>query len=144
MDYTLTAQGTGAGGLATRAARWALVFVWALGAVKALIDGQFNPAYITLPIACILCLVAVVLLTRRENLPLSNLLATLVAALVLTATALALSVPPDQASIWQLQFSAKLLALLFVRGNLVHAGIGAIAHSAMLVGWALQYDMPLS
>lgn len=144
MDHTVTARGTGAGGLATPAARWALVFAWLMGAVKALVDGQFNPQYVTLPVACLLCLVAAVVLTRREDLPLSGVLATVVTALVLTAMILALSVPPDRASIWQLQFGATLLALLFVRGDLVHAVIGAALHSAIFIVWALWYSMPVS
>lgn len=143
MD-TLTAQGTGAGGLATRGARWALVFAWALGGAKAAVDGQFTLSYLSLPVSCALCLVAVLLLTRRENLPLGSPTATLVAALALVATGLALAAPPEQISIWQLHFTSHLLALLFVRGNPAPAITGAAAHLAMVTAWTVANSLPFA
>lgn len=138
----LTARGIGAGGLATRGARWALVCAWALGGVKAGIDGQLTPSYLTLPMACVLCLVAVFLLTRREDAPLSAPLAALVAALLIVATALALTVPFEEASIWQLHFASYLLALLLVRGNPLPAAIGAVVHFALMLWWTSANEVP--
>lgn len=143
MD-AVTAQGTGAGGLATRGARWALVFAWALGGVKAFIDEQLTPEYFTLPLACTLCLVAVFLLTRRENLPLTGPAATLVTVLLLIALVFTLLAPPEEASIWQVHFTAQLIALLFVRGNPVHAYAGAVAHLAAVAIWASVNSVPLT
>lgn len=141
----LTARTIGAGGLATPGARWALMFAWSMGGVKAVIDGQFTPAYLTLPMACALCLVVVILLTSGEDLPLGRPLASLATALVIVATGLAFAVtPPEEVSIWQLHFVSYLLALLFVRGNPVFAGIGAAIHFAMVTAWVLVNSMPIA
>ncbi|MFT3798920.1 hypothetical protein [Microbacterium sp.] len=141
----MTTRSIGAGGLATGRARWALAFAWALGGVKALIDGHFTAEYPSLPIVCALCLIVVFVVTRRDDAPLSGALAAVSTAILIAATVLALLATPAAVSIWQLHFVAYLLALLFVRGNALAAAVGAATHLILVVAWmALTAATPFS
>lgn len=139
---TLTAQGTGAGGLATRGARWAFLFAWATGGAKAIIDGQFELSSPILLSACVLLLVGMILLTHREDLPLRGLRAIAVPVLALAALALELAVGPDEALVWLLHFAGYLIAALFVRGNPVLGGVAMTVYLVALTGWTFYHGLP--
>lgn len=128
--------GTDAGGLATRGTRWALVFAWVMSGAKTVIDGDAAPSVALLVVAYVLALMAVIVLTRQEDRPLSHPLAASVPVLALAATAIGLMAAPEEAPIGLLHFASYPLALLFVRGNPIAGGVGAAIHVAMVTVWA--------
>lgn len=139
MD-TVTAPGTGAGGLATTGVRWALIFALAMSALKTVIDGRIAPSPVTVALAYLLALVAMILLTHPENRPLHGWYAALVPVCALSATALELLAQPDQAPVWLLHFASYPIALLFVRGNLILGGASALAQLGIVTGWAAWHQ----
>jgi hypothetical protein len=139
---TLTAQATGAAGLATRGARWAFLFAWAMGGAKAIIEGKFDPSSPIILSACVLLLTGVILLTHREDLPLHGLRAVAVPVLALAALGLELAVGPDEALLWLLHFPGYLIAALFVRGNTVLGAVGTGLYLVALTGWIFYHGLP--
>ena len=139
----VTVQGTDAGGLATRATRWALVFAWAMSGAQTIIDGQSAPSVPLLALAYALTLAAVLILTSTGDLRLTGAAALAVPYLALSATAVGLLAAPAVASIGLLHFASYPLALLFIRGNPVLGGVGATVHVAMVAVWVRLHDAGL-
>lgn len=130
------AEGVGAGGLAAPGARWALVFVWAMGSVRRVLDGQPIIPSLWFPIAYTMLLIAVLLLTRRENLPLRCANAILVPSLALGGLVIVQAAQPETPPDWMVYVTAYLMALLFVRGNPVASGVGVLVHLVIVGTWA--------
>lgn len=130
------ARGTGASGLATRAARWAMVFVWATGVARGLLEGVFNPPSPLTVGAHVAVLAGVFLLTDPRDRPLGRARAAGVAVIALAGTYAATTATDSAADVWLLDFSAYLLALMLARGNVGFGLAGGVAQVAYVVAWA--------
>jgi hypothetical protein len=140
----VTAAGTGAAGLATRGARWALVFVWTMGVAKGVIDGRFAHPDPLLMTAYAVALGGALVLTHPVDRPLSGIRAALVPIAALTVTALVLLADVPAQPEWLIDFSAYLLALLIARGNPV-LGLGCgVVQVAGVVLWGIATGRPAS
>ncbi len=124
----LTAGGTGGAGLGTRPARYALITVWALGAVNGVIAGWMGSR--TDLVVYLLALAACVALTGRGDDMLRPAAAALVAGAAVSSGVLLLAVHPLPIGFWPIDFASYLIALLIPRGNIRAATIGA----ALLLG----------
>ncbi|MGM1017518.1 MAG: hypothetical protein ACQEW8_08285 [Actinomycetota bacterium] len=138
MD-SVTAQGTGTGtgaaGLATRGARWALVFVWSCGLAQAVIDGRFTDQLALPLLAFAVALWGAIVLTWRQDRPLTGARAVAVPVAALIVTALALAISRSAEPVWLLDFAAYLLALQLARGNPVMGLGGGAAQVLTVSAW---------
>lgn len=130
-------RGTGAAGLATPAARWAMVFVWVTGVVRGQLEGVFATVAPALVGAHLAVLAGAILLTDRRDGPLARGRGAAVAAIALAATIAAVAATGTAADVWLLDFSAFLLALMLARGGVVAGGAGGAAQIVVVVGWAV-------
>ncbi|MBN9192156.1 hypothetical protein [Microbacterium sp.] len=140
----VTARGTGASGLATRAARWAMVFVWTTGIARGLLEGVFSPPTVLVIAAHAAVLAGVFLLTAPSDRPLGRGRAAAVTAVALAATVVAVVTTTHAADVWLLDFSTYLLALMLARGNPAFGLAGGAGQVLFVVGWGTATAQPPS
>jgi len=133
----IRARGTGASGLATPAARWAMVFVWSTGVVRGTLEGVFAPPAPLTVAAHIAVLAGVFLLTDRRDQPLGPGRGASLVAIALTATVAVVATTSAATDVWLLDFSTYLLALMLARGNVILAACAGAAQILIVVGWAV-------
>ncbi|MHC9043735.1 hypothetical protein ACYX8G_04075 [Microbacterium saperdae] len=141
---TMTSSGTGAAGLATRGARWAMIAVWCCGIAQGVIEGRFAPPAPAYLGALLVALLGAVVLTYRRDEPLRGLRAWAVPAATLTTTALMLTVVDQADATWVIDFASYLVALQIGRGNPAIGGIGLAAQLALVVGWGALTEQSAS
>ncbi len=141
MD-AVTSSGTGAAGLATRGARWAMIAVWCCGIAQGVIEGRFAPPAPAYLAALLVAVLGAIVLTYRSDEPLRGLRAWAVPAATLTTTALMLTVTSQADATWVIDFASYLVALQIGRGNTVIGGIGVVAQLALVVGWGALTGQP--
>lgn len=141
MD-AVTAAGTGASGLATRGARWALVFVWVTGLVRGWIDGFDTATPAALAASYGIALVGALLLTSRGDRPLRPELALGVLTSALLVTVLVLLQAGTAGEVWLFNFASYLLALLIARGNPRHGLGGGAVQIVGATVWGLVGSQP--
>lgn len=140
----LTPSGTGAGGLGTPAARWALAAAWALGVLSDAVGGSVGFPYWNELLALPFGLIGALVLTTRGDQALPPGPATVVAAsAVLSATGALMSGSPlDQT--WSFNFASYLSALLIPRGNLRSGLLSGLLIVLLGALWALTHDASLA
>lgn len=143
MD-AVTPSGTGAAGLATRGARWAMIAVWCCGIAQGVIEGRFAPPAPAYLAALLVAVLGAIVLTYRSDEPLRGLRAWAVPAATLTTTALMLTVVDHAGATWVIDFASYLVALQIGRGNPVIGGLGLAAQLALVVGWGALTDQSAS
>jgi hypothetical protein len=114
----LITERTGAAGLGTGVARWAMLFTWAVGLVQELLQHGFSdPARLAAVFAAAACeLVGVILVTERSTHVLAPPKAAAVLLFALAAVAIGL-VPGGTPNPWDADLPAYLAALLIARGS---------------------------
>lgn len=137
-------SGTGAAGLATRGARWAMIAVWCCGIAQGVIEGRFAPPAPAYLAALLVAVLGAIVLTYRSDEPLRGLRAWAVPAATLTTTALMLTVVGEAEATWVIDFASYLVALQIGRGNTVIGGVGLTAQLALVVGWGVLTDQSAS
>lgn len=133
----VTATGTGATGLGTPTARWALAAVWLLSIAWGAITGAFAELTLVRILPYLTLLVGGYLLSTPGNQPLSppRAVGVVVAALVADIFVLrALTVVQES---WPLSLAYYLVALLIARGNSIIGGIGAAVTLGYGLSWAI-------
>ncbi|MCK2037292.1 hypothetical protein KZC51_14250 [Microbacterium sp. SSW1-49] len=132
---TVMPSGTGAAGLATRAARLAMIAVWCCGIAQGALEGLFSPPVPAYLLALLVVLAGAIVLTHRSDEPLRGVRAWAVPAATLAATVLMLSVLHEAGETWVIYFASYLVALQIGRGNPMIGGIGLGAQIALILGW---------
>lgn len=132
----VTSALTRAGGLGTKPARWAFLFLWACGLWVGLVD-SFTPLDPLNATGYLAALLGALLLTRRGSAPLPWQQVWVLPVIALYFTALALLRTPDVSVVWALMFATYLVAFLIPRGNPVAGGVG----SALVIGYALAWGL---
>ncbi|HMR49212.1 MAG TPA: hypothetical protein PKE40_08085 [Arachnia sp.] len=134
----LTSAGTGAGGLGTAAARWALTATWGLGALSDIFGGSVAPPFGSELPALLLGLVSAVVLTTRgdDALPVGRGILVAVTAVLSSLGALASSAPLGHN--WSFNFAAYATALLIPRGNVYCGLLGGASIGFLGVAWAIS------
>ncbi|MFF5624886.1 hypothetical protein ACFY5A_05935 [Microbacterium sp. NPDC012755] len=135
MDAVNT-TGTGASGLASRAARWVMVAVWASGVASGVLAGHFSPPRPLLMLAYLVALAGAVLLTDPRDRPLTGLRALSIPAATLSITLLVLIEGTAAKDVWLIDYAAYLVALQVARGNLVTGLSGTALQVAAVLIWA--------
>lgn len=120
----VTAAGSGGAGLGTQAARWALLAVWALGALTAAIQGDFEQLDLVRVSAYLVSLPSVILLTTPGDRTLDRPRALAVVSFALATAALVFSSDPTLRQTWLFNLSVYIVALLIARGNATAGGVG--------------------
>lgn len=133
----LTSASTGAGGLGTSAARWALTVTWGLGLISDILGGAVPPPYFGQLLARLLGLAAAVLLTRRGDTPLPTGHAVVVGAASVISAFGALASGGPLGHTWSFNFAAYLAALLMPRGNVRTGLISGALIGILGLGWAI-------
>lgn len=114
----LTSAGTGAGGLGTSGARWAVTAVWGLGMLLSdVLSGSVAPPFGSELLALPFGLVGAVLLTTRGDDALSGGRARVVAAASVISAVGALASGAPLGHTWSFAFAAYVAALLLPRGS---------------------------
>lgn len=132
----LTSPATSAGGLGTRAARWAFLFVLACGALQGLADGTLAEAPLMWAATLAVAGVGVLALTTPGAQHLSPALACGTVATAGLVAVAALWSAPEVRDLWALDFAAYLATFLIVRGNVVAGAIGSTLVPALAAVWA--------
>lgn len=136
----LTSASTGAGGLGTTSARWALTVAWGLGLVSDLLSGAVAPPFGSELLALPFGLVGAIALTTRGDHPLPTRRAVTVAAAAVISAVGALASGAALGPTWSFNFAAYLAALLLPRGN-VPAGLVSGSLIALLgLAWGIAFD----
>lgn len=133
----VTATGTGATGLGTPTARWALAAVWLLSIAWGGITGAFTELSLIRVLPYLVLLIGGYLLSTPGNQPLTppRAVGVVLAALVADILVLrALTVVQDS---WLLSLAYYLVALLIARGNSIIGGIGAAVTLGYGLAWAI-------
>jgi hypothetical protein len=131
----LTSAGTGAGGLGTSGARWAVTAVWGLGVISDVLGGS-----VALPFG----LLGAVQLTTRGDDALSRRRAGAVAAASVISAVGALTSGAPLGHTWSFAFASYVAALLIPRGN-VRSGLVAGSLIGLLgAGWAVWHGASAS
>ncbi|WP_226531031.1 hypothetical protein [Microbacterium paraoxydans] len=138
----VTARGTNASGLATPAARWAMLFVWLTGGARGFIEGVFDQDLALVAGGYLLALIGVFLLTDPTDAPLGRARGTTLLVFALGATTAATVTTAEAGDVWLLDFSTYLLALMFVRGNPALGLGGGAAQVAIVLAWAVATEQP--
>ncbi|WP_341730178.1 hypothetical protein [Brooklawnia sp.] len=135
----LTSASTGAGGLGTSAARWALTATWGLGLASDILSGAVAPPFRSELLALPFGLVAAVALTRRGDnpLPTTSAIAVGTAAVISATGALASGAPLGHT--WSFNFAAYLAALLLPRGNIRTGVISSTLIGLLGLSWAVWF-----
>ena len=140
----LTSASTGAGGLGTPAARWALTVTWALGLLSDVLSGAVAAPFGTELLALPFGLVAAVVLTTRGDNALPAARAVVVAAAAAVSAIGALTSGAPLGTTWSFNFAAYVAALLLPRGN-IRSGIGGGALIGILgTIWAIRFGASLT
>lgn len=140
----ITAKGTNASGLATSAARGAMLFVWLTGGARGFIEGIFDQHLPLVAGGYLLALVGVFLLTDPADTPLGRARGTGLLVVALGATTAATVTTAEAGDVWLLDFSTYLLALMFVRGNPILGLGGGAAQATIVLIWALATAQPVA
>ncbi|WP_336627558.1 MULTISPECIES: hypothetical protein [unclassified Microbacterium] len=135
MADVVTAS-TSAGGLGTKPARWAFVFMWATGVWLGLM-GQITPLELFNASAYAAAPIGGLLLTTPGNQPLPRHKVFWLPVIALYVTVVVLYRTPEVSTVWALTFTAYLVAFLIPRGNPVAGGVG----SALVIGYALAWGL---
>ena len=131
--------GTEAGGLGSRAARWAFVFLWAYISMLAVLDGSLhNTPLLTSATLCIA--------VRRPaadhpgDLPAQSRRGAGVVEVGLALTAAGLSLATEITHLWAMEYAAYLVSFLIVRGNLATGALGStlVVALAVTLAWPRQ------
>lgn len=136
----LTSASTGAGGLGTSAARWALTAAWALGLLSDVLSGAVTPPFGSELLALPFGLVSAIVLTTRgdDALPVGRAFTVAAAAVLSAIGALASGAPLGHT--WSFNFAAYVAALLIPRGN-VRFGIASGSLIGLLgMAWAVWFE----
>lgn len=136
----MIAARTGAAGLGTGVARWAMIFTWGAGVVQSILLGALDTGVgvWALAVASLLELIGVVMVTERSNAVLTPLKAAAVSAIAAAALLVGL-VPPGVPGPWGADLPAFLAALLIARGS-VRAGVvaGSLVVATLVVAGMLR------
>lgn len=135
----LTSASTGAGGLGTPAARWALTVTWALGLVSDVLSGAVAPPFGTELLALPFGLVAAVVLTTRGDDALPAVRAAAVATATVVSAIGALTSGAPLGATWSFNFAAYTAALLLPRGNLRSGIAGGALIGLLGTVWAVRF-----
>ena len=133
----VTATGTGATGLGTPTARWALAAVWLLSIAWGAITGAFAELTLVRILPYAVLLIGGYLLSAPGNQPLSPPRAVGVVAAALAADVLVLRALTVVQDSWLRSLAYYLVALLIARGNSIIGGIGA----AVTLGYGLTWGV---
>ena len=140
----LTSAGTGAGGLGTSGARWAVTAVWGLGMLSDVLSGSVAPPFGSELLALPFGLVGAVLLTTRGDDALSGGRARVVAAASVISAVGALASGAPLGHTWSFAFAAYVAALLLPRGNVWSGLVAGVLISLCGAGWAVVHGASAS
>ncbi|MBN9105726.1 MAG: hypothetical protein J0I14_12050 [Propionibacteriaceae bacterium] len=122
----LTSADTSAGGLGTRQARWAFLFVWACGLAQGFVGGAFTAAPKAWLLVLLCALAGALLLTTPGNRPLRPAPAgTLIVVAGLVAVA-GVWLARGVEDLWVVDFAAYLVSFMIVRGNTAGGAVGCM------------------
>jgi hypothetical protein len=136
----LTSLATSAGGLGTRAARWAFLFVLACGALQGLADRSLLEAPLLWSAALAVAGAGALALTTPGARHLSPALAAGTVASAGVVAVVALWSAPEVRNLWALDFAAYLATFLIVRGNVVAGAFGSVLVPALGAAWAWPHQ----
>lgn len=136
----LSSASTGAGGLGTTAARWALISVWALGLLSDLLSGAVAPPLGSELLALPFGLVAAIVLSTRGDDALSPFRAAVVGASAGLSAIGSLASGAPLGHTWSFAFAAYMAALLLPRGNVRSGLVSGAAIAALGLAWALRFE----
>lgn len=139
MDQ-LTTNATSAGGLGTRPARWAFLFLWACAVLQGMVDGTLAGQPLLWTVALGAALVGTLLLTTPGSQLLRPPAATGVVLCACVLTVVALSSAPAVSDLWAVDLAAYVVTFLIVRGNAWTGGIGSALVPGIAAVWAWPQD----
>jgi len=121
-----------------------MLFVWATGVARGLLEGVFSPPSPLVIGAHLAVLVGVFLLTDRKDQPLGRGRGVAVAGIALAATSAVLRTTSEAVDVWLIDFSAYLLALMLARGNVMLGIGGGATQVVMILAWGWATDQPFA
>ncbi len=133
----LTSVSTGAGGLGTPSARWALLTVWALGVVSDTLRGAVAPPFGSELLALPFGLVSATVLTTRGDDALSSRRAIVVGGAAVISAAGALASGAELGHTWSFNLAAYVVALLLPRGNVRAGLVSGAAIGVLGLAWGI-------
>ena len=133
----VTSSGSGAAGLATRAARWTIALAWAMGLCSGLLSGFLSTGTPVVWLGYALALLGTFLLTDPRDAPLTLWRALAVVACSVAIAVIVLAQRPTGA-VYLFDFASFLVALLIARGNARQGVLGGalMVLAAVAWGWA--------
>lgn len=135
MERLISAT-TSAGGLGTRAARWAFLFGLGCGVLQGLVDGTLAASPLLWTLALAAALLGMLVLTTPGSRLLTAPAAWGTVAIALFVAVAALWSASAVTDLWALGIAAYLATFLIVRGNVVIGVIGGLLVPGLAAAWA--------